>query len=928
MAGTRTQLKSKVIGVWVVVVTVTFSTCGSLWSQSDSDRFTDLYIQTTEWQVVESNCKLGSQVNTHRIDSRYPRTENDKNEMFHFVVKSGTKRLAAYSIEPAYVIPELNPEVWIRANRSGIQMMVRVVLPETEHPDANGPLTTFIAGPVYRGPNRWRKLSFTRSDLDISHLLDRERPVLRSKHGVNIDTRNAYIDQVVLNLVAGPGETQVRIDDVEINGRVTVHDEVVRQIQDSEFKVDPQVTPATLEQTTVKRPDIKIDGSVIEIEGRPFAARVIEHNGESFEFLVRLGFNVIKLDRPPTAQQTLTARRLDIWLISPPPQQIGLTRLQTDYDRVLAWMIGEQLTDVDIARTESLAREIRESDSWKDRPLIASVATDRETFARTCSIIVNGFEPIGSSFTLSKYSDWLRQRADFAGRVMPNWAVIQTELTRELSNQVTAISGRVPPLPIDPCQLQFMAYETIASGSRGHWFVSRNRLDGSDPQSRLRANTIQWVLTQLSQMEPWIAGGAVLRRLDSIHNGIEVTTLKTNRSRLLLVQQPTDYEQWCSGTPAPREIQVDNPVASSSDFAYLLGETTLQPLDRGRQISSTQITIPNCPANAAIVMTNEPTIIRSLAERMSRAESEALVQLHTELTRSWLVLSQIVLNQIQSEGRVIPEASGPANEATNLMRHVSRLVSSGSALSSLPYLRQADQKLALVRQAAFLESAGSFSNGSRSPLFSHFSLLPLHWEFLTSVRSATLKPNGLIGGEFEELSQLTQSGWKNNRLDDESINTEVELSSIAARNGQNGLIIVANGPDQPMENAAVWIQSANVPVKAGQLIRVHGWVNIPSPIRQSLDGFMISDSIGGRNLAKRISQTDGWQEFIFYRGVSEDTDLKLSFALTGLGRVMLDEVTVQVLERNSFGGNDNLRIETGETNIDRQARQAADQDNN
>ena len=70
----------------------------------------------------------------------------------------------------------------------------------------------------------------------------------------------------------------------------------------------------------------------------------------------------------------------------------------------------------------------------------------------------------------------------------------------------------------------------------------------------------------------------------------------------------------------------------------------------------------------------------------------------------------------------------------------------------------------------------------------------------------------------------------------------------------------------------------------GKSLRVTGWVRIDEPIQESIDGLEIVDSLGGPELALTVRQTTGWQPFQIVRGVPESTELRVTFALTGLAR--------------------------------------------
>jgi hypothetical protein len=107
---------------------------------------------------------------------------------------------------------------------------------------------------------------------------------------------------------------------------------------------------------------------------------------------------------------------------------------------------------------------------------------------------------------------------------------------------------------------------------------------------------------------------------------------------------------------------------------------------------------------------------------------------------------------------------------------------------------------------------------------------------------------------------------------------------------------VESGDPPVLESPPVWFTSPPVPVEAGQLLRIQGWVNIPSAIAGSVDGLLIVDSLGGEVLAERIPRTNGWEQFTLYRVATQSGPVSLTLALSGLGEAMVDDVTLQALQ--------------------------------
>jgi len=209
-------------------------------------------------------------------------------------------------------------------------------------------------------------------------------------------------------------------------------------------------------------------------------------------------------------------------------------------------------------------------------------------------------------------------------------------------------------------------------------------------------------------------------------------------------------------------------------------------------------------------------------------------------------------------------------------------------------------RLALVRRNDWEQSVRDFPSASASPFCAAFSTLPLHWEMARRLQAAPLwSENSLAGGDFEDLDHLRASGWQNISQADPSVQTRVELSPQSPRGAGTSLRLqaVAVDPKSPpgvLESSPLQIISPSVPVRRGQLVRVHGWVRVPDPITASPDGVLIYDSLAGPTLAERFPITDGWREFLFYRVVPSDGGVALTFALTGLGEAAFDDVSISL----------------------------------
>ncbi len=860
---------------------------------------------SVSWSLIETDC--------HVLKSKWlqNRKQEDQRtyEQIYFQSGPGTKTLVAHRVTPAFVIPELNAEVTIRSNQPGARLMARVILPHSARLDENQPVTTYISGPEYRGTGQWTTLKFNAGDLAKS--LREKLWLLRRQYGPQITLQNAYVDQIVLNTYNGPGTVDIHIDTLKLNSIVSAEKTAqtvrihgsVRQTA-GETIDDPNVIPVAATQTEERQPSlITRDGTVLLANEKPIFATIIQHNGESFAFLKSLGFNTIQLRATATPQQLREARQLGLWLVCPPPSSIGISSIPFAYDPVMAWSLGENKTLRDLQNIQATIREIHESDLRKGRPVVCNVNSHWALLGREIDILSIGLEPVGTSFIASGYSDWIQDRARAAG-TNTVWVDLQTEYTVPMQQQAKSIAPDLPPTPLEVQQIQFLAYEALAGGARGIRCLSRNRLDQEDPATRLRALTLSHTLNQLNQLAPWAAGGAVRGELQLKDDQLEVTALDTSRSRLLLIQRPTHREQYWAGDRPTTTVAFRDSSAAFTDRAYQLTPAGLNPVPHEREPSGTQIKIENCPFATAVVLTQDPMVVSRLNSAYDNRPGQATqMQQQMELTRQWLAIMQLVEGQLGNLGRSSPAASGALNEAVNAMRQANRLQLASSDSIGLKYVTRTNERLAFVRRELMTEPLGDFSSKTSTPLLTHLSLLPLHWQLATYLQQSNWKPNSLPGGDFENLEHMTQAGWRNRRLEMAGIETKVELAKDAMAKGTYGLKISCNGDPAVgvLPTTPVWITSAPVAVKSGQLVRIHGWANVPNVIARSQDGLTITDSLGGPQLAERIPVTEGWQEFTIYRGVPQDGNLTVTLGLTGIGEARVDEVTIRVVDLPAQG---------------------------
>ena len=401
----------------------------------------------------------------------------------------------------------------------------------------------------------------------------------------------------------------------------------------------------------------------------------------------------------------------------------------------------------------------------------------------------------------------------------------------------------------------------------------------------------------LSQIEHWVSGGVVLgsRQQTSGNTVLEITALATNRARLLLVQRPTHHEQFWAGDCPVQSINIVDTDTIHTGRVYQLTDSELLPLSTGRSAEGTAVTVENAPFVVSLVMTQDTNLINDLTSKVNRVGQQSMFETHLSITQQWLAIEQLLSDQLTQLSKSSAEGSGALNEAVTLLQNAKRLSQQKSYTQARPFLIRADERLAFFRRDMQAKALGTFQSKTSSALTMHSALVPLHWVLANQIPRIEKEINSLAAGDFEDLELMKRSGWSNSRIEDHRLRTHVELSTEAAKDGRTGLKMSVSGALPLVENVPLWVSSPPIRIKPRQLVRVHGWINIRQAITASETGLKIVDSVAGDSLSNNLIKTEGWQQFTLYRTAAEDTQFRLKFELTGIGEVMIDEVTVQVL---------------------------------
>ena len=107
---------------------------------------------------------------------------------------------------------DLKVGLYVRSNRSGVQLLGRVVLPDDVDPDSRRPSFVLVPGTIFETADRWQKLELA----DMLPSIERQARVLRASTRRPVSLEGAYLERLVVNIYGGEGETEVYLDELTV----------------------------------------------------------------------------------------------------------------------------------------------------------------------------------------------------------------------------------------------------------------------------------------------------------------------------------------------------------------------------------------------------------------------------------------------------------------------------------------------------------------------------------------------------------------------------------------------------------------------------------------------------------------------------------------------------------------------------------------
>lgn len=834
-------------------------------------------------------------------------------------------------VPPSRVHDDLAGSVWVRSDHLDWTVWLQVVFPSQKDPRTGQPVQTWMKGESYSKVNDWQELKCATTSANVRQQLQ----LLRRRLGIPLSkTDDAYVQSIMLSTIA-PQKLITLVTDKLSYGPVV--NPAQGATSDELFEVE-----AASQQTPVK-----FELGRLSIGGQAMFLRLVPYHDEQLEVLEQSGVNTVwvpEQDQQPLLQQL---RQRDLWAVTVPPraralsgedlpdQQASLVPFGDETLPILGWYLGTRIPEEKYEQIISRARQIRGADRRYRRPLMADVTGNERIYSRHVSMLSSSRHALHTTLDFRKQRDWLSERRQTALPGSFIWTWIQTEAVSATADWRSKAGRR--PIVVEPEQLRLQVYSAISAGCRGIGYWKTTPLDSSAPGGEERRHMIAQLNLELDFLNDWLADGRLLghvelesreaprvavqpkqfdyrrspgeqitlaqlrerqRRLETDRAPkYEAAMIRSSRGVLLLPMYFDPESQFVPGRMVTRDVHFVVPGVPETASAYEITTTSVRSLDAERDTGGMRVVLPELDQTSIILLTTDQSLKQELEQRV-RKVAEQSARLEIKIVTAKLYRVHAVINELKQLTAAPNDTVRLLQRATQTLADAGELFQQGDFDQARKTARTAAQYLRILQRAYWDEAVWKLSSPVASCHTVCFQTLPDHWEMLAALGAADLEqPENLLrSGDFEDIDAMVVEGWKHAQNSIPGVQAGVDLNANA-REGRYSLRMFAvpesaEIASRVVTESPVVVSTPKLTVHAGQILHVSGWIRVTNPTVGSHDGCMIYDSIAGPPAAQRWSERCDWRRFELLREVSESGPFQLSFALTGMGEVQLDDLRV------------------------------------
>jgi hypothetical protein len=850
--------------------------------------------------------------------SEYIKLDARTGSYIHYVYPLGGKAL---------LTEDLLGGLWVKSNRLGIRLAMRVVLPhERDTANIEQKMTVLVDCDKYQNVGRWQRLDLG----SPTTAFRKQQPVIQAEINRNggstrtINFADAYVEALVLNVYAGPGPIEVWVDDLEV-GPVFANAPSV-----AEARPDPRGNTKDTGPLApgARRGMVEFSGNHLVVGGQRYFFRMIRHTDTPLRPLSSAGFNAILVqpNTPPEAVREATG--YGMWIV---PQLSSLAddgKLSTldgltqeigwysNIENTLFVHLGDTLIQEQAPLALKLTNSIRRADPG--RILSGNVWDGLPQYSRNLNLVGVHRFPLMTTLELPKYREWLEKRRLLASPNAFMWTWIQTQLT---DWQAQLLYGKPShetfdePIGPQPEQIRLLTYSALAAGMKGLGFWS-DRFLADTHQGRDRLLTCALLNQELDMLEPILTqADDAPDWIDTSHKEVKAAVMRTSKSVLVLPMWQGKGAQFVPGQAAAARLSIVVPQVPQNMQAWEVTPGEVRSLKLERVVGGTKVTLPEFGLTASVVFTSDLDLIKRFQVK-SHAQRQNAAQWTYDLALYQRDKVVRIQDQLEKLGYTIPDASQLLSDSQNRLNAAKTLWETHQFSEAYREAQRALRPLRILMRAQWYNAVKELDSPVSSPYAVSFYTLPRHWEFAYQIRNSRESGNVLPGGDFEVASDTKSEAWEiketsldgmellASRVTDLQQPMEIKhgmpTSIDTPRQGRKCAMLQispAKGKPAPeaLERTVLSLKSPEVKLQAGAIVKISGWYRIPAPITASPDGALVYDSGGGEPFAIRTTEPTPWKQFSLFRRVPTSGTLSVTLALSGIGAVYFDDIQIHPL---------------------------------
>ena len=864
--------------------------------------------------------------------------EGERCEFLEFRTEYPNQRIQlAYPLPAARAFDDLVLRLRVKSAQPGISLWFQLVFPRQIDPRTGESLTVWIPGTSTKGTGNWEELSVRSSDRLVTQYLQLRR---QQTGRPLLDTENPYVNGVMLALELTGRRTEISIDDLEFGPVLPPARVVTASNQDSGKEESP----------------VAFNLGRLTINNQPMFLRMTPYHGESVEALAEGGFNVLWIPRLQDDGLLRQIRQHSLWAVAMPPQprnslgeelgadEASLVPFTGETLPILGWYLGTRLPLEMQDEIITRSRQIRSADRRYRRPLLADVTGGERVYSRHVSMLGLSRHNVNSSFTFQEQRDWLSRARRMALPGTFSWTWVQTEPNSSNAEWRRRAGRR--QIVLDAEQIRLHCYSALAAGVRGIGFWKTNALVGDSPGQIERQMAIRQLNLELSLIEDWLSTGRLdgqipfsveeaaprevqprpfdfsrstgeqvalgrlreqqVKRRSMEEGRFEAAMIRGQWGVLLLPIFHDPHAQLVPGRMVARNATFVVPGVEETASAYQLTTTGIRSLKAERGTGGMRVVLDELDQTAIILLTTDHSLRDDLEARIRAMAKQS--------ARTQIALVRAKAERVAEVISRLPELSVSPSDSKRMLQQVSSLIEQADSASKQQefaaagrFSRTAAQLLRLTQRAYWDEALWNLASPVSSPYTTSFQTLPDHWRMMAAIGRGELDPsrNLVRSGSFEDIQTMVAEGWRHSQSTEDQAVSTVDLFP-EPRQGKYCLRLqsqpVSDGEQTAERPQQVTVVTPPFEVHADSVLHISGYIQIPEPLRGSLDGFMILDSLTGASGAIRMHRTRGWQRFEMLREIHESGPFELTFVLAGHGEVRLDDlrvIPIQVHESTS-----------------------------